>query len=1598
MLVLFAVSAAFTALREAMNTEIMIRGMQQLSAASGASLVSMTQSFVTATDGMISFREAAEAVTKATTSGMGREQVMGIAEVAKGASQALGLNMGDAVSRLTRGITKLEPELLDELGIFTKLDKAVTDYARSVGKSESALTDFERRQAFANAVLKEGKDKFAEIAQEGNPYDKLLASLKNVAQQILSVVNTVIGPIAKILADNSTLIAGAIALLGANILTKAIPALNRYNQYLKDTADKAAKLATSEAQDAVAGQTKTVTRKMEAEYAKQVSSIVKERQELEQQLSSLDKKKAKLEDHLSLSNKITVLRAKETQMLRDQSAIISSAVDDRMSKKATFFGDTWSFMKEKIADMEGRKAVGLDIKQKVVETTEEQGPLEALIKLKDLLGKTGSTLGPFGKMVTAISSVFGILGQTILTVTRFFKNFIPYLGQAIALYELFQTFLSSNTKETQKLSESISELESTTKTATDVNQKYMQSMSIESVLAYSSSFNELTQSMQKTVTSFNDAKAAANWGDKAIDFLKEYIPLWDSLKDKAAGAMGAAVGAQIATLGDRPEGTAYKQDIAAILGFDPGKPVNTKTVTDALDSVFLSSEKFADIQQRIVNVTEAANKKFQEQTLYLRGLKDAAQNAEKSASSFMNSLKDTSTISTMMENNVKYLVQLDKALQSSDQRTRIAAVDSLKDANFGALFGTAASEIARLSDEFEELQGPADAASKELVKVKEKIEELQNKPLFFHQLIELENLERLKGQLDAVVKLAQDKAAQIAVVVSEAVSRSVKEQIAQTVQKFNLEMQKLAVDQAKFMASKAPVKTTSMIDYQAKLDKQAISIETQLITAQYDLADSIDRLNSTVKLEQDLRKKEIIERLGSAATSQQKTELAGINKRLGGTPDASGLMLSSGSMQAADNFLAKLNAGQLKGMSQADLVAEAQKLLSEFPEKMAQFNRALQNQLKKAGAAYKMQQVDITATIDKINLTAQQSIEKIDSEIQSINTAISNIGSDTPARIQLSMDAADLILSKELEKIEIQTQSKLDALSKLKLPDKEIASQKTRIDVEDTMARKKVEQAAAERKQENLAQKTLLTEKLKLETISKMAEAQKGLIIGEGLVFDQQRQALDRIIRQAQDSIELLNLEKALGTSQRKLNEFNAQFSTQAKRESMTPEERLQGNALATAVAEDKQILDTTRERQKLVGKGVEAQNSYNNLLAEQRTKLIEFDVLQDRQAARDAELTTNRTNQISKLEQELNIQQKLGFLTDRQIQVGQAGIALARIEIERDQELANIARERLRIEELINQEKQKPQAQVATDFTGELSPVKSDTMLQLEGQLQGITEKTAATQTKAQTATQSIMRDLDITPRMQKYSDSFNNYFQSMGDAIENWAKTGKFNSKELFNSLISDLARYEIKLAMTALYANAIRPLFNSALSFLGFGFQLPVGKAKGDVMMGGASLPGYAMGAVFDNGTVAKYARGGIVSQPTLFPMKKGMGLMGEAGPEAIMPLRKDSNGNLGVMAFARGGVLPVGRMPTGEMGINLSGTRSSRDSQPQYNHETVIHNYTGQQVTEQTSTNSRGGRRTEYFIGEAAAGETARNGGSMQNAIRNTYGLQPKLIRR
>ena len=72
---------------------------------------------------------------------------------------------------------------------------------------------------------------------------------------------------------------------------------------------------------------------------------------------------------------------------------------------------------------------------------------------------------------------------------------------------------------------------------------------------------------------------------------------------------------------------------------------------------------------------------------------------------------------------------------------------------------------------------------------------------------------------------------------------------------------------------------------------------------------------------------------------------------------------------------------------------------------------------------------------------------------------------------------------------------------------------------------------------------------------------------------------------------------------------------------------------------------------------------------------------------------------------------------------------------------------------------------------------------------------------------------------------------------------------------------------------------------------------------------SIMPFEKGGAFSQGRVTPFATGGIVSGPVQFPMRGGMGLMGEAGPEAIMPLTRGPDGKLGVMANGGGRAVNV-----------------------------------------------------------------------------------------
>jgi phage-related minor tail protein len=82
-------------------------------------------------------------------------------------------------------------------------------------------------------------------------------------------------------------------------------------------------------------------------------------------------------------------------------------------------------------------------------------------------------------------------------------------------------------------------------------------------------------------------------------------------------------------------------------------------------------------------------------------------------------------------------------------------------------------------------------------------------------------------------------------------------------------------------------------------------------------------------------------------------------------------------------------------------------------------------------------------------------------------------------------------------------------------------------------------------------------------------------------------------------------------------------------------------------------------------------------------------------------------------------------------------------------------------------------------------------------------------------------------------------------------------------------------------------------------------PVQNAVGGAIANGINglvggLMPFEKGGAFASGRVTAFAKGGVVSSPTPFAMRGGAGLMGEAGPEAIMPLARGPDGRLGVAA--------------------------------------------------------------------------------------------------
>jgi len=241
----FAITAAFGVLQRSAAITQLEEGLIFTGRAAGANLPLLVEGLKEITGAAVSTADAMRAVAVGTSAGFSQSQIEGLAQVAKGASLALGRDMSDALDRLTRGAAKLEPEILDELGIMVRLDDATERYAASVNKTANELSQFERRMAFTNAIIDDGQKKFAALSAvvDPNPYDKLAASFDNLSKTVLGGLNTAFGPIIGFIADNLGVLVGLLGVFATGVIKQAIPALTSGGEaaaeFSKELADSA---------------------------------------------------------------------------------------------------------------------------------------------------------------------------------------------------------------------------------------------------------------------------------------------------------------------------------------------------------------------------------------------------------------------------------------------------------------------------------------------------------------------------------------------------------------------------------------------------------------------------------------------------------------------------------------------------------------------------------------------------------------------------------------------------------------------------------------------------------------------------------------------------------------------------------------------------------------------------------------------------------------------------------------------------------------------------------------------------------------------------------------------------------------------------------------------------------------------------------------------------------------------------------------------------------------------------------------------------------------------------------------------------------------
>jgi len=225
----------------------------------------------------------------------------------------------------------------------------------------------------------------------------------------------------------------------------------------------------------------------------------------------------------------------------------------------------------------------------------------------------------------------------------------------------------------------------------------------------------------------------------------------------------------------------------------------------------------------------------------------------------------------------------------------------------------------------------------------------------------------------------------------------------------------------------------------------------------------------------------------------------------------------------------------------------------------------------------------------------------------------------------------------------------------------------------------------------------------------------------------------------------------------------------------------------------------------------------------------------------------------------------------------------------------------------------------------------------------------------------QLVEQQEQLNASIKEMEGLFTSSFMRAGDELARFCMTGQANFRQMANSIIEDLTRISITQAIAGLFGG-----------LLGGGAGGGMGGMFGLI----SDVFRLAKGGVIASPALAAYSNS-VVASPKLFAFARGgiprIGIMGEAGPEAIMPLRRGPGGRLGVDASGFG----------------------ERQASPVY--VNVVNNMgDSADVSVRQTPAANGGVNLDVLIEQKVRGMFAS--GSMDNPLRGRFGLRPQLMGR